>query len=104
MIDGSIFVHTNPPKTETISEYSKTFVKKISDTTEKHMRVGVVFDQYSNESIKLQTRKNRGNGVKCKVVLNGKVPKNWKGFLRNLGNKEELFQILANSILNVEKG
>ena len=103
MIDGSIFVHTNPPKTETISEYSKTFVKKISDTTEKHMRVDVVFYQYSNESIKLQTRKNRGNGVKCKVVLNGKIPKNWKGFLRNLGNKEELFQ-LANSISNVEKG
>ena len=68
------------------------------------MRVDVVFDKYSNDSIKLQTRKNRGNGVKCKVVLNGKVPKNWKGFLRNLGNKEELFQLLANSILNVEKG
>ena len=86
MIDGSIFVHTNPPKIETISEYSKTFVKKISDTTEKHMRVDVVFDKYSNESIKLQTRKNRGNGVKCKVILNGKIPKNWKGFLKNLGN------------------
>ena len=25
MIDGSIFVYTNPPKIETISEYSKTY-------------------------------------------------------------------------------
>ena len=68
------------------------------------MRVDVVLDQYSNESIKLQSRKNRENGVKCKVVLNGEISKNWKGFLRNLGNKEELFQLLADSILNVEKG
>ena len=79
-----MFVHANPPKTDTFSEYSETFVKKISDTTEKHMRVDVVFDQYSNESIKLQTRKNRGNGVKCKVVLNDKIPKNWKGFFEEL--------------------
>ena len=32
MIDGSTFVHTSPQKTETIREYSKTFVKEISNT------------------------------------------------------------------------
>ena len=63
MIDGSTIVHTNPQKTET-SEYSKIFVKKISDTTEKHMRVDVVFDQYSNESIKVQTRKKISSRMK----------------------------------------
>ena len=64
-------------------------MKEIYDTTEKHIRVDIVFFLSINsmESIKLQTRKNKGNGVKCKVVLNGKISNNLKDFLRNSGTK-----------------
>ena len=104
LIDGSMLVHANSPKTETFSEYAKTFAKKISDSTKKHMRVDVIFDQYRNGSLKSHTRSLRGDGRKCKVMPNGKVPKNWKGFLRNSSNKTDLFDLLAKSIYSIETG
>ena len=104
IIDGAMFVHANPPKSETFSEYTDIFRSKISDNCEKHLRVDIVFDQYVPNSLKANTRSLRGDGRKCKVALNGKVPKNWKGFLRNSCNKADLFKLLAKSVNCVERG
>ena len=104
LIDGAMFVHANPPATETFSEYSKSFAMKIEKRTEKHFRVDIIFDQYNDESLKTHTRNMRGDGRRCKLTPNGKVPKNWKCFLRNSKNKTDLFEFLAKSIYYVEKG
>ena len=104
LIDGAMFVHANPPTTETFLEYSKTFAMKIEKETEKHSRVDIIFDQYNDDSLKSHTRNVRGDGRRCKVVPNGKVPNNWKGFLRNSKNKTDLFEFLAKSIYGIETG
>ena len=106
IIDGAMYVHTNPPKTDThtFSEYTANFQSKISANCEKHHRVDIVFDQYIPNSLKASTRHLRGDGRKCKVTSNGKIPKNWKGFLRNSLNKADLFELLAKSVNGVERG
>lgn len=38
------------------------------------------------------------------IVPNGKVPNDWKSFLRNSKNKTDLFELLAESIYGVETG
>ena len=47
---------------------------------------------------------SRGEDRRCKVTLDGKIPKNWQSFLRNDENKLELFILLAKNIYTVEKG
>ena len=104
IIDGAMYVHTHQPTTDTFLDYTKSFVKHIESKIEKHLRVDIIFDQYKKDSLKSETRNARGDGRRCKVVLNGKVPKNWKGFLRNSENKKELFELLGKSIHNVQTG
>ena len=104
IIDGSMFVHANPPKTGTFSEYATGFAEKISKKSERYLRVDIIFDQYKNDSLKSETRRSRGDGRKCKVVAHGKVPKNWQGFLRNPSNKTDLFLLLAKSIYSIQTG
>ena len=77
---------------------------KIEKRTEKHFRVDIIFDQYNDESLKTHTRNMRGDGRRCKLAPNGKVPKNWKCFLKNSKNKTDLFESLAKSIYYFEKG
>jgi len=77
---------------------------KIENRTEKHFRVDIIFDQYNDESLKSHTRNIRGDGRRCKLITNGKIPKNWKCFLRNSKNKTDLFEFLAKSVYCIEKG
>ena len=52
IIDGSMFVHANPSKIGTFSEYATGFAEKISNKTERYLRVDIIFDQYKNGSLK----------------------------------------------------
>ena len=61
----------------------------------KTQRVDLVWVAYQKNSLKLSTRANRGTGTRKRVSSNGKLPGNWKHFLRNDDNKEELFQYLG---------
>ena len=45
------------------------------------------------------TRSNRGIGVRQKVTENGKLPSNWKTFLRCSENKSELFPFISKRIV-----
>ena len=103
LIDGSAFVYSHPPQNGTFAEYSEiTFAGKIAQLSQNHRRVAVVFDQYKQDSLKAHTRKSRGTGKRCKVTLPGKVPNNWKTFMRNDSNKSELFSILAKGICTID--
>ena len=55
-------------------------------------RAEVVWDYYWPESLKDATVQKRGTGVRKKVAGHVKMPRNWKSFLCNAGNKKELFQ------------
>ena len=50
---------------------------------------------YIKDSMKLSTRGNRGTGTCKRVSANGKLPGNWKNFLRNDDNKGKLFLFLG---------
>ena len=65
-------------------------------------RVDIVWDRYISNSIKAATREKRGKGTRMKVAGKSKVPGNWRGFLRDEGNKLELFQFLTHKIASFD--
>jgi len=61
-------------------------------------RLDVVWDIYKEDSLKAQTRQNRGAGNHLRVANNINIPGNWNNFLHCDSNKESLFQLIANAI------
>ena len=61
-------------------------------------RVDMIFDVYKNDSLKAATRKMRGQGTRIRVEGQKKVPGNWAKFLRENGNKSELFQLISEKV------
>ena len=59
----------------------------------------VVWDICKVDSLKTQTRDNRGYGSCLRVESNTKVPANWNSFLRCEENKIGLFQYLLKPTL-----
>ena len=51
-----------------------------------------------HDSIKASTREKRGQGIRRKVAGKNMVPTNWKCFLRDEKNKQELFEFLSNKV------
>ena len=49
--------------------------------------VDVIWDRYLSNSIKATARENMGAGVRRRLPSggNGKLPKNWKSYLHNIG-------------------
>ena len=105
VVDGSALVYSLYPTETTFGTFAQnTFLKKIEGFSNSHHRVDIVFDQYNPDSLKSFTRQQRGEGVRRKVTLTGKLPRDWNAFLRNDTNKEELFSLLAESIYNIQDG
>ena len=104
IIDGAALVHILDPKkshppVETFFDYSRiVFLPYIERLLQKVVRVDVVWDVYKEDSLKTQTRQNRGYGSRLRVESNTKVPANWNSFLRCDENKTSLFQYLANAL------
>ena len=63
-------------------------------SVQKVVRVDVVWDVCKVDSLKTQTRDNRGYGSWLRVESNTKVPANWNSFLWCEENKISLFQYL----------
>ena len=55
----------------------------------------MIFDVYREDSLKSEERDKRGKGARKRVTGNSKVPTNWRSFLRNDNNKNELFHFIA---------
>ena len=100
-IDGAALVHLLPTvNITTFDEYADTvFLPHLSKMLEKCDRLDVVWDTYIPDSIKASTREKRGKGIRRKVAGKNKVPTNWKGFLRDEKNKQELFEFLSTKIV-----
>jgi hypothetical protein len=63
-------------------------------------RIDVVFDVYTEESLKAETRERRGKGIRISVKVDTPVWKNWQQFLQVDENKSELFHLLAQDLVN----
>ena len=62
--------------------------------------MGLVWDVYVKDSLKLSTRANRGIGTRKLLSSHAKLPGNWTNFLRNDNNKDELFQFEGQECLS----
>jgi hypothetical protein len=102
-IDGAAMVNFNPPhKPITFEAYANDVILPyIKSQANKCSRVDIIFDAYLENSLKSQTRKERGTGIRRKVVGSGMTPKPWNNFLRVSENKRELFSFLAERIASL---
>ncbi|KAJ8353458.1 hypothetical protein SKAU_G00210250 [Synaphobranchus kaupii] len=103
IIDGSTLINSLPPRTsKTFDEYAALDVlPTIQVYSSKYERTDIVFDVYRKASLKAETRSRRGLGARRRVTDNGKVPRNWRSFLRENDNKTELFNFLADKIVRM---
>ena len=106
VIDGAAAVHfLSVGESRTFGEYAReVFIPYVTSELERSVRVDIVWDVYIKESLKVTARENRGTGARRRVSPNVKLPGNWKNFLRNDANKEELFQFLATETISTDTG
>ena len=62
--------------------------------------MGVVYKEGS--SLKKATCERRGTGQRRQVTMSMRIPTDWKGFLRNDENKNELFLLLASYVVSMD--
>ena len=62
------------------------------------VQIDIVCDTYMEDSLKAQTRMNRGSGNHLRVSNSANIPVDWKSFLRCDANKYSLFHLLADAI------
>ena len=97
ILDGAVIVQMlSPRNSQTFEDHSETvFMPYIDQQLEHADRIDIVWDVYTQGSLKAATRESRGKGVRRRVELSSKMPSNWKSFLRVNDNKTELFHLLA---------
>jgi len=103
IIDGSALVNSLPPRTsKTFEEYAALdVVPTVQAYSSTYKRTDIVFDVYWSSSLKAETRSKRGIGARRRVTDKGKIPPNWRSFLRDNNNKTELFNFLADKIVEM---
>ncbi|CAH3107879.1 unnamed protein product, partial [Porites lobata] len=107
IMDGAALVNMLKPtgKEKTFSEYaSNKFIPYVTAQLQHVKRIDIVWDEYVENSLKATTRSKRGSGVRQLVAANNKLPRNWKEFLREDRNKQELFRFLAQCATSVNSG
>ena len=104
VVDGGAIVHIlNISYVQTFAEYAdKVFLAFIKRELRQLARIDVVWDRYLPGSIKDSTRKKRGSGIRVKVGYQARIPSNWKAFLCDSTNKEELFDFLSDEVNKTE--
>ena len=97
IFDGSAIVNMlRPGAAKTFLDYARqVFLPYIVSQLQHVERIDVIWDQYFTDSLKLETRKKRGKGVRRRVEASTAIPGNWQEFLRIDENKTELFAFLA---------
>ena len=104
IVDGAALVHILDPKKSQVSvrtfhDYAKNvFLPYIERMLQDVVRIDVVWDTYVEDSLKAQTRMNRGSGNHLRVSNSISIPVDWKSFLRCDANKDSLFHLLADAI------
>ena len=108
IIDGAALVHMlDPHKSSqpirTFKDYSQlVFLPYIQRMLQEVFRVDIVWDIYKEDSLKTQTRQDRGSGYHLRVENTTQIPTNWKNFLRCDANKDTFFKLLASELQECE--
>lgn len=104
VIDGAGIVHALPhERFSTFGEYSNTvFIPWIERQLQSCSRIDIIWDTYRSDSLKAATREKRGKGVRRKVSHTTKLPGQFTAFLQDDTNKEELFALLSEDVINHE--
>ena len=104
ILDGAALVNMlKPVVCTTFNDYAeKVFLPYIEKQLERADRVDIVWDQYLENSLKSETRKRRGKGIRRRVQGNNNLPGNWQQFLRLDANKQELFTFLARCTMKMQ--
>ena len=77
----------SPGKSKTFEDYARNvFMNYVVTQAQSVTCVDVVWDTYSSNSLKKNTRDMRGHGTRRPVVGHGTVPGNWQSFLRRSEN------------------
>ncbi|KAE8740339.1 hypothetical protein FOCC_FOCC014156 [Frankliniella occidentalis] len=103
VLDGAAIVHMIRPcaTDKTFSDYVHSVENYLQREAKNTKRIDMVFDVYKEDSLKNATREKRGEGIRTKVTMNTKLPRQWPKFLRDSQNKDELFNLLAKHLVNV---
>ena len=104
IVDGAALVHILDPKKSQVSvkmfhDYAQIlFLPYKERMLQDVVRIDIVWDTYVEDSLKAQTRMNRGSGIHLRVSNSTNIPVDWKSFLRCDANKDSLFHLLADAI------
>ena len=103
ILDGAVVVNfLQPAAAKTFEEYALIiFIPFINNQVQHVSRVDIVWDKYIQNSLKTQARKKHGKGIRRRVSASTNVPRNWQQFLREEGNKTELFAFLVEHIRHI---
>ena len=94
-LDATILVHTFEGYCQTVfGPYIERYLQSVK-------RVDLVWDVYREGSLKRTTRERRGTGQRRQVTMSTRIPTDWKGFLQNDENKNELFLLLASYVVSM---
>ena len=105
-IDGPAFININTPKTSrAFREYCSVQVtEKVRQILQCVVRLDFVFDTYKSDSIKEQTRENRGKSIRISVRKETPICRQFQDFMRHDANKTELFKMLPESMTHLDTG
>ena len=103
IIDGAAFVNMNRPMTSsTFGTYCQNeLVPKLIFHGKSTQRMDLVFDIYKENSLKSQTRENRGEGIRISVRSSTPIYKDFTKFMRNDNNKSELFKLVSETAVSI---
>ena len=104
ILDGSVIVNMlRPASAKTFSEYAKqVFLPYLESQLQYASRVDIVWDEYKPDSLKAETRRKRGNGVRRRVEPSSLVLRNEQEILRIDENNVELFSFLTTCIASIK--
>jgi hypothetical protein len=89
----------SPKLAKTFQEYvDPIFLPYIQRQFETATRVDIVWDIYKNNSLKASPRERRGCGSRRMVLPSAQSPGNWKGVLRDIDIKTNLFEFIAKKL------
>jgi hypothetical protein len=103
ILDGAAIVHMiRPGAAKTFCAYAQdVFLSHITHLLRSVSRLDVIWDVYRTDSLKNTAREERGKGKRKRVTPAGIIPPNWHTFLRVDDNKTELFNYLAQCLMQI---
>ena len=102
IVDGAAIVQMYPQQCKTFDDHAmNVFIPYISKQLDSVCRLDVIWDRYLPCGLKAATRSKRGAGVRCSVMPNVCIRKNWSQFLHVNENKSELFDFLSEQTIHV---